>query len=90
MHSLIWRRPASTDVLDESAQMVGIPSGLSLQVQGGRNFFFVSLQPTGSAADMRDVPFEDVTLGPQLGRGITPSPPSRGTIHKAFVHPHVQ
>lgn len=67
-------RPATTDAVDESAPMIGIPSGFSAPTQvAAKKYWFVALRPVKeTTSTFRELPFEGLKLGPQLGRGGLP------------------
>ncbi len=68
-------RPANTDAIDDSAQLIGVPAGTcsAQPANGASNYYFVTVRPgsaavAASAARPR-LPFEGLRLGAQLGKG---------------------
>ncbi|BDA44489.1 probable mitogen-activated protein kinase kinase kinase 11 at C-terminar half [Coccomyxa sp. Obi] len=71
----IMFRPANTDAIDDSAQLVGVPAGTctAQPAQAASRYYFVTVRPgsaavAASAARPR-LPFEGLRLGAQLGKG---------------------
>ena len=66
-------RPASTDKVDESALLIGIPAGSFAReaVQGEDSYFFVVLRaPQEVFRRQLPSPIEGLRLGAQLGAGM--------------------
>ncbi|KAK9916182.1 hypothetical protein WJX75_009766 [Coccomyxa subellipsoidea] len=72
----IMFRPATTDMIDENAALIGVPAGqctLPPSQAPGAKYFFVTVRPgcaaAAASAGKRQLPFEGLRLGPQLGKG---------------------
>jgi hypothetical protein len=70
-------------MIDENAALIGVPAGqctLPPSQAPGAKYFFVTVRPgcaaAAASAGKRQLPFEGLRLGPQLGKGERQNPVS--------------
>ncbi len=69
-HDDVACRPATTDSLDEDQQMIGIPSSVALpHSEATDSMFFVLVCPAGKIGGQKALPFDNLTMRSQLGKG---------------------